>query len=457
VTPRVDTRITGALVVTMDAAGRELAGACVEITNGRFTHVGLSASDGPAAETVEAWGQILLPGLVNSHLHSAQLLGRGLADDVDLLTWLRDRIWPYESALTPEDAHVSALALCAEQIRNGVTLFADPGGHHVDHVARAVDQAGIRAYLGRNTVDGGEGLPEGWLESTQEALARADELAERWHGAAGGRLRFNYTLRTIFNCSDELILGSAERAERLGTILHTHIAEIPEENDYALATRGATTARHLHTLGVLGPRFLGAHGVYLDDHELDLIAAGGASISHNAGSNLKVLGIPRVADMLERGVRVALGTDSAPANNRMSLVDEMWAASLLQKGLRRDPTVLPARTVLRMATRDGAGALAWDDELGSIETGKAADLVLVDPRTVNMLPLHDPVAALVTAMKTENIRSTMCAGRWLMRDRVVLSLDEEALLDEVRERAAAIAARAAIRWGEGPGRDMFDI
>jgi 5-methylthioadenosine/S-adenosylhomocysteine deaminase len=437
-------RIEGGLVVTMDASGTVLDPGVVEVEADRLVHVAAQPS-GEEAESVSARGLVVLPGLVNTHCHLSQQLGRGLADDVDLLTWLRGRIWPYEAALEEDDVETSALACALEQIRNGVTTIADPGGQHVDGAARALERAGIRGFLGRSTMDEPEGVPGSRRESTGETLAVQDDLAARWEGAAEGRLHFSYTLRTIFNCSDELIAASVERARNLGTPLQMHIAEIPAENEHTRATRGTTTVRHLHDLGALGPWFLGAHAVWVDDDEIALLAESGAAVSHNVASNLRVLGLPRVADMLDAGVLVGIGTDGAPANNRMSLIDELWAATLLQKGLRLDPTVLDARTAFAMATRDGARALGLGDEAGSLEVGKAADLVLVDPRTVNMTPVHDPVSALVTAMKTENVRSVMCAGRWLLEDGVVGVADEAAVLAEAQARADAVARRAKVR------------
>ena len=235
----------------------------------------------------------------------------------------------------------------------------------------------------RVTMDEWEGVPEARQESTAETLAIQDELAERWDGAADGRLHFSYTLRTIFNCSDALIEASVERARGLGTPLQMHVAEIPAENEHSRATRGTTTVRHLARLGALGHWFLGAHAVWLEDEEIGLLAETGAAVAHNLASNLRVLGIPRIADMLDAGVVVGLGTDGAPANNRMSLIDELWAASLLQKGLRLDPTVLDARTAFAMATRSGAQALGVEafhgntcdlgaaGEIGSLKAGKA--------------------------------------------------------------------------------------
>jgi 5-methylthioadenosine/S-adenosylhomocysteine deaminase len=436
-TPRVDTRIKASLIFT--AAGPEIPGGYIEITDGRISHVGQAPTSQPAAETVNAAGMIVIPGLVNTHCHTSQQLARGLADDVDLLTWLHQRIWPYEAALSESDVEISTWACAIEQIRSGVTTIAEPGGQHPDASARALEQSGIRALLGRSSMDEGEGVPARLAETTQACLDAEDLLAKRWHGAAHGRLRVSYALRTIFNCSDELILASAEKAKSLGTVVQMHVAEVPEELSHAQATRGTTVVRHLARLGVLGPRFLSIHSVWLDDHELDLLAETQTPVSHNAASAMRVLGPPRVADMLERGIVVGLGTDGAPTNNRMSMVDEIYLASLLHKSLRRDPTTLPARQVLAMATIGGARALSWDNETGSIEVGKKADLAVVDPATANMTPVHDAVSALVTSMKTENIHSVMCDGRWLLKNRELTVVDEPALLAEAQARATALA------------------
>jgi 5-methylthioadenosine/S-adenosylhomocysteine deaminase len=205
--------------------------------------------------------------------------------------------------------------------------------------------------------------------------------------------------------------------------------------------------RHLARLGVLSPKFLAVHVVWVDDEEIEILATAKAAVSHNVASNLRVLGIPRIADMLDAGVLVGIGTDGAPANNRMSMIDEMWIASMVQKGIRVDPTVLPAHQVLRMATRDGAEALGLAEQVGSIEVGKAADLIVIDPSTANMCTAADQASALVTSMKSENVESVMCEGEWLLRDRVVTRLDEGALLQEAAGRARSIRSRAGITMG----------
>ena len=438
-TARIDLRLGPGLVLRHPRHPPERG--YVEIAGRRIHHVGPEPSAADARSTVPTPGCIIVPAFLNTHCHTSQQLGRGLADDVDLLTWLHRRIWPYELALTEADSEVAA-ALCAlEQIRSGTTTIVDPGGRHVDGMARGLAAAGLRAFIGRSSMDSGDGRPVDDRDDTDRALDAQDELHDRWDGE--GRLRFSYTLRTIFNCSDALILGTMERAAARDSLVQMHVAEIPEELAYSRATRGATTIRHLGHLGVLGPRFLAVHATWADDEEIELMAATATSVSHNAASNLKILGVPRVAEWVEAGINVALGTDGAPSNNRMSIIDEMWLASLTQKGRRLDPTVLPAPDVLAMATTNGADAVGMGDELGRLEPGFLADLTIVDTRTANMAPVHDPHAALVTSMKSENVRSVLCEGEWLMRDGRVLAFDEDALLAEAAERAVAISGRLA--------------
>lgn len=441
-TPGPDLRIGPAFIVPVSAEPFE---GYIEITGTTISHVGAAPTLAAARSSVSARGRVIAPAFVNTHCHTSQQLGRGLADDVNLLTWLHERIWPYEAALTEDDCEISAQLCALEQIRNGCTLIADPGGQHVDGMARGLATSGIRAFLGRSSMDQWDGVPAGKRESTTDVLDHQSDLARRWHGT--GRLRFSFTLRTIFNCSDDLITATVDRAAALGTVVQMHVAEVPEENDHVRRTRGTSTVRHLARLGVLSPAFLAVHVVWVDDDEIALLAETGTPVSHNVASNLRVLGIPRIADMVDAGVLVALGTDGAPANNRMSMIDEMWIASMLQKGVRCDPTVLPAADVLRMATLSGATALGMGDTLGSLEVGKAADLVIVDPGTANMCSTADLASALVTSMKTENVESVLCDGEWLMRDRVVTRFDEAALITEARERAAHIRARAGINFG----------
>ncbi|WP_018123434.1 amidohydrolase [Desulfovibrio oxyclinae] len=441
------TYIKNAFLVTMNGQREIFEAGGVLVRDGRIESVGFvdEASVPENAEIIDAGGKVVMPGLINTHVHLSQQLGRGLGDDVDLLTWLHERTWPYERSLTAEDNHVSSLACCLEMIRSGVTCFAEPGGQHVDTMGRAVEQAGIRGILARSTMDRGEGIPEHTKESADDCIARQVEHMDRWHGAANGRIRVWLGLRTIFNNSDELILKSRELADARGIGMHMHVAEVKEEIDFAKADRGLPTVEHLGRIGALGPNLLAVHTVWITPREMDLFRLHDVKVSHCPGAAMKVLGFAPVPEMLQRGICVSIGTDGAPCNNRMDMFDEMYLTAMIHKGRTLDPTAVPAQSVLEMATVNGARATLWEDGIGSLEPGKAADLIMVDMHShPGSMPVHDAVANLVYAMRSSCVESVMCDGNWVMRDRKVLTMDEEAVLNEAQQRADAVRKRAGI-------------
>lgn len=439
--------LTNATIVTMNKEERVFLSGSILIENDRITAVGDVDESllKPEAQRQDCRGKIILPGLINSHVHTSQQLGRGLGDDVDLLTWLHSRTFPYESSLTEEDSYVSTLLCCIEQIRCGVTSFAEPGGQFVRSMAKGVAQAGLRAKLAKSCMDCGEGLPAIWQRNTQEELDTQIADLEALHNSADGRVQVWFGLRTLFNNSDSLILKTKELADSYGVGVHMHVAEVKEEVDYCKGKFGVGTVQHLEDLGVLDKNFLAVHTVWLTNEEVDLFAKRNVKVSHNPAAAMRVLGFAKVPQMLDKGICVALGTDGAPSNNRMDLVDEMWLTSLIHKGWRLDPTVMKAQDILRMVTTNGAKALMDEHEIGSLEPGKKADLIIINPASAGMYPLHDSIANLVSSMHSSNIESTMCNGQWLMKDRVLLTLDEQAILNEAQERADAIRERAGIR------------
>lgn len=438
--------LKNATVLTMDSQDQVYAGGGVLIEGDRIKAVGKidPAQLEIGAEIFDLNGKYILPGFVNTHVHTSQQISRGVGDDVDFITWLHKRMWPFESSMNEEDSYVSTLMCCLEQIRCGVTSFAEPGGQFVSGMVRAVAQAGLRAKLAKSTMDCGEGLPEIWRRSADEELDQQVADLERFHNTADGRVQIWFGLRTIFNNSDELIIRTKELADRYGVGVHMHVAEAKSEIEYTQAKYGEPTVTHLHKLGVLDKNLLAVHTVWLTNEEIDLLKRYDVKVSHNPASAMRVLGFAKIPRMLKKGVCVSIGTDGASSSNRMDIVDEMWLTSLIHKGWRLDPTVVPSEDILRMATKNGARALLDDDRCGSLEAGKKADLVIINPRGPSMMPVNDPIAALVTAMHSSNIESTMCDGKWLMKDRVILTLDEEAILDEAQARAKAIYARAGI-------------
>ncbi len=440
--------VFNASLITMDKERRQFNRGAMFLMDDRIAKIGQSEEllmqAGPEVERIDLRGRWILPGLINTHVHTSQQLGRGLGDDINLLTWLHERIWPYESNLSEEDSHTSTLLCGIEQIRSGVTCFAEAGGQHVNGMGRAVSEIGLRGILTRSTLDMGEGLPKIWQENTDKALQNQIDNFEKWNGKAEGRIRVWFGLRTIFNNSDDLILRTKELADQYSVGIHMHVAEVREEVEYARQTRGATTVTHLNNLGILDKNLLAVHTVWLTDDEIRMFADHQVKVSHNPASAMRVLGFAKVPEMIKAGVCVSIGTDGAPSNNRMSMIDEMWVTSLIHKGRLLDPTVMPAQQVLAMATCDGARALLWEDEIGTLEEGKKADLIVINPDSVGMLPMHDPIANMVYAMRAENVESVMVDGHWLMKDHKLLTVNEMEIIQEAKLRAKAIAQRADI-------------
>ncbi len=398
----------------------------------------------PDAEIVDATDKIVMPGLINTHVHTSQQLGRGLGDDVNLLTWLHERIWPYESNMTEEDSYISTLMCNLELIKSGVTSFAEPGGQFVSGMAKAVSQTGIRGILAKSVMDCGEGLPELWQKTTQEELEVQEADIKRFHNTANGRVKVWFGLRTIFNATDDLIIRTKALADQYDVGVHMHVAEIKEEVEFVRETRGATTVQHLENLGVLDKNFLAVHTVWLTDEEVEIFKDRQVKVSHNPAAAMRVLGFAKVPHMLKEGICVSIGTDGAPSNNRMNMIDEMYLTSLIHKGWRLDPTVVKAQEILTMATINGARTILDEENQGSLEPGKKADVIIINPNTIDMLPLHDTIANLVTSMHSHNIESMICDGKWIMKNRKVLTVDEDAIIAEAKERAKSIYKRAGI-------------
>lgn len=433
-------------VLTMDAMDQVYDGGSVLVEDDKIIAVGVVDPRlvAPDAQVVELGGKYVLPGFVNTHVHTSQQISRGVGDDVDFITWLHKRMWPFESAMTEEDSYCSTLMTCLELIKSGVTSFAEPGGQFVSGMVRGVKEAGIRGKLAKSVMDCGEGLPKIWQLTAEEEIDKQVEDLELYHNKADGRVQIWFGLRTIFNNTDKLIIKTKELADKYGVGMHMHVAEARSEIEYTRAKYGESTVTHLKRLGVLDKNLLAVHAVWLTDEEVRMLKEHDVKVSHNPASAMRVLGFAKIPKMLKEGVCVSIGTDGASSSNRMDIIDEMWLVSLIHKGWRLDSTVMPSEDILRMATKWGAKALLDDGIYGSLEPGHKADLIIINPYGPSMMPVNDKIAALVTAMHSSNVESTMCDGKWLMIDRKIISLDEDAILKESCSRAVAIYKRAGI-------------
>ncbi len=433
-------------ILTMNDENQVYAGGDLLVEDDKIVAVGQVKEEQvkPDAEVIDLTGKYLLPGFVNTHVHTSQQISRGVGDDVDFTTWLHDRMWPFESNMTEDDSYISTLMCCLELIKSGVTSFAEPGGQFVGGMAKGTAEAGLRGKLAKSVMDCGEGLPEIWQRTADEELDQQVEDFKKYHNTADGRVQVWFGLRTIFNDTDDLIVRTKELADKYHVGVHMHVAEAKSEIEYTMEVYGEPTVTHLNRLGVLDKNLLAVHTVWLTNEEVDLFKEHDVKVSHNPASAMRVLGFAKIPQMLDKGICVSIGTDGASSSNRMDIVDEMWLTSLIHKGWRLDSTVVPSQDILCMATKNGARALLDEDVYGSLEVGKKADLIVINPFGPSMMPVNDPIAALVTSMHSTNIESTMCDGKWLMRDRKVLTIDEDTIVKEAQERSQAIYSRAGI-------------
>lgn len=422
--------VRGGTILTQDEERRTLRGD-VLVEGHRISAVGKVRKR--ARTTIDARGMLVMPGLVNAHTHAAMTLFRGLGDDLPLEEWLETRIWPAEEALTPPDVRAGADLAMAEMISSGTTAFNDMY-HHEDEVAKAAEHAGVRCFAGFPVLD----FPSGGLEPS-EMPARARAFLDRWKGH--DLVTPTVTPHATYSCGPATLDWCGKLAEEFDALIHTHCSETRKEVYDVEKRHGARPVEQLARHGCLTPRAVLAHCGYITKEEVKQIAAAGARVAHCPVSNLKLAtgGTAPVPELLAAGVPVALGTDGPASNNTLDMFETMKFAALIHKHHRWDPTVLPAQTVLDMATRHGAACLGRDD-LGSIEPGKTADLILVDASSPRMQPLHDPVSQIVYAARGTDVSAVIVAGKVLMRDASLTTVDAKRAA-----RRAQVAATRLVR------------
>jgi len=433
--------IKGATVITLDAQDRVFDGD-VFIESGQISALGESLADDrySRGEVIDASGKILLPGFVQTHIHLCQTLFRGVADDLALIDWLRKRIWPMEAAHTADSLYASANLGIAELIRGGTTCaLTMETVNHTEAVFRAVEQSGFRATVGKCMMDKGDEVPAALQEQTESSIAESLALLERWHGRANGRIRYCFAPRFALSCTRELLQQVSKLSRSRGVIVHTHASENREEIQIVERETGTRNIKYLNGVGLAASNVVLAHCVHLDEDELELLRATGTNVAHCPSSNLKLgSGFAPVVEMVKRGISVSLGADGAPCNNRLDMFTEMRTAALIQKALH-GAEVLPARTMLRMATIDGARALGLAKEIGSIEIGKRADLTLLNLETLHTTPRPDPISTIVYAAESSNVDTVIIDGVAVMREGKLMTLDEQGVMEAASEQARLLS------------------
>ena len=422
-----DLLLRAGTMVTQDGQRRVLTDGAVAIAQGTILAVDsweTLAARYSAGETLDCTRDIVLPGLINAHTHAAMTVFRGLEDDLPLMDWLQNHIWPAEARLSQEIVAVGTTLACAEMLRTGTTCFVDLYLFE-QAVAQVVEATGMRAVLGEGVFDQANAS----CKTPDEALSKMAELMAFCQGRT--RLRPCMVAHSTYATSQATLVRLDGLARDNGLTLTLHAAETPSETAMVLEQSGLRPVALLENLGLLSPRLLMAHAVEVCAEEITLLAAHGVRVAHNPRSNMKLgSGAAPVAAMRQAGVAVGIGTDGAASNNALNMFAEMNAAALLAKLRALDPTALPAQDVLDMATCQGALAVGWP-ELGSIEPGRRADMVVLDGSAPNLLPCHNPVSQLVYAATGAEVRLTMVEGRVLYRDGAYLSLDYPALLKEM--------------------------
>jgi 5-methylthioadenosine/S-adenosylhomocysteine deaminase len=350
-----------------------------------------------------------------------------------------------EAAHTLESVHASAQLGIAELIRGGTTCaLTMETVNHTDGVFQAIAESGFRATSGKCMMDKGEGVPEPLLEETRASVAESLVLLDRWHGRAGGRIRYAFAPRFAVSCTRELLEQVAGLSAQRGVPVHSHASENTEEIELVERETGERNIVYLNDLGLTGPGVVLAHCVHVDNAELEILRRTRTHVAHCPSSNLKLAsGFARVAEMLKLGISVSLGADGAACNNRLDMFTEMRTAALIQKALG-GPETLPALTALRMATRAGAGALGLGDEIGSIEVGKRADLMVLDLKGVHTTPGPDLISTIVYSAGHADVETVVVDGQVVMRNRELTILNEQQVISRAKEQAELLADRASI-------------
>ncbi|MBQ5652170.1 MAG: amidohydrolase [Peptococcaceae bacterium] len=401
------------------------------IENDKIAVLGqVSEEQASGAEVIDGKNTIAMPGLVNTHTHAAMTLLRSYADDMELMPWLNEKIWPAEAKFVNEYIYWGSALAAVEMIQSGTTTFADMYDS-MHEVARVTEESGLRANLARGCVVFSD--PE--LKNIQKNV----RLYENFHNTADGRIKVWFAPHAPYTCPPEYLSKIVEAADQCKTGIHVHLAETQDELKQIRDGYGKTPTEYLNDLGVFKLPTLAAHSVYLTDSDIAILKEHNVGIAHNPSSNLKLAsGIADIPKYLQAGLNVGIGTDGCSSNNTLNMFKEMTICSFVQKVHAMDPTVLPAEEILKLATIGGAKAMRWDDEIGTLEVGKKADLILVDLNKPHFAPWNNSVSDLVYSAQGSDVKTTIVNGKVLMKNYEVLTMDVEKIMAETSRIARSV-------------------
>jgi cytosine/adenosine deaminase-related metal-dependent hydrolase len=453
-----DLVVDGATIITVDPRRRIIRDGAIAIENDRIIAVGKTQDvkrKHHADTRIHATGKVVLPGLVDCHVHLAQALIRGCADDVDLIPWLRDYVWRLQGRFTAEDGAASAALCIAEMLKSGTSCFLESMIHHrygFDGIAQVVEHSGVRGCLSKLFMDltgyaEQESIMDpGMIEEPEACIQETLAMHKKWEGAAGGRLHVWWGARTPGAVSPELYRRVAALAKERQMRITMHLAEVKADVDYTAKHFHQKPAEFARSVGMLGENVVLAHGVWFSPGEYPILASTGTHVCHCPASNAKLAsGIAKIPEMLQAGISICLGCDGGPSNNAYDMFREMFLAAVINKARTLDPLTIPAETVIEMATINGAKALGLQDEIGSLEPGKKADLVLVDTRRLNLAPAYNPVSNLVYAANGSNVETVIVDGQVVVSEGHLQTLNEEDVIARAQKLGAQLLDRAGIR------------
>jgi cytosine/adenosine deaminase-related metal-dependent hydrolase len=445
------------VVVTLDARRRVIRDGAVMTEGSRITDVGKTEelhNKYTPEHRIDASRKLVIPGLIDCHVHLAQALIRGCADDVALIDWLGKYVWPLQGNYTADDGKVSAQLCMLEMIKSGTTSFIESMLHTrygFDGIAKTLEQSGMRGCLAKTIMDTPaygrkQMMHPGMIEDGEKSLSETITMIERWDGKAGGRIRVWFGPRSLGACSKPLYERIAEEAAERNAGITMHLCEVQEDLRYARRKFKKSPVAFANEVGLLSSRTVLAHAVWLTDRDIATLSKTKTSVSHCPSSNSKLAsGIARVPEMLKSGVNVALGCDGGPSNNSYDMIREMKLAACIHKVRLLDPMTMPAEMVLEMATARGARAIGAQNELGTLEQGKLADIVLVNLDSVHMVPNNNHVSDLVYAGCGTDVETVIIDGKIVMEQRNVKTLNEQEIIQQAREKANALLERTGLK------------
>ncbi|WP_339062790.1 amidohydrolase [Tepidibacillus marianensis] len=418
--------VINAVIITVNENNEIIHNGTMTIEGDTITAIGPLIDDLSSYDRViNANGKIVMPGLINTHTHAGMSLLRGYGDDLPLKEWLEQKMWPIESLFKEEHIRLGTELSVIEMLKSGTTTFADMY-NYMDVVAEVVTRSGSRASLSRGMIGIGS-------KSTLRAkLQGAALFAKQFHLTANERIKVMISPHSTYTCAPEFIQDSVGLAKELDLPIHIHMSETSQEVQENIDQYGVTPVEHLYRLGVFDQPTLAAHAVHVNHHEIKLLKEKNVKVSHNPGSNLKLgSGIAPIPYMMNEGICVALGTDSAASNNNLDMFEEVRLAALIHKGYQQNSTVIPAHRAIMMATRSGAEALFMADSIGSLEEGKKADFIIINTDQAHFHPLYDPISHLTYSASGKDVQDVFINGKQIVKNGVVLTVDEEKVIFEV--------------------------